>query len=105
MGADGTGLAEWTDSVREHPGEFLNRPWGRLEHASRREVSPEPIDCAQCGTAIPSTQTKSLDSTLDTYRVGDVVSAEGITTGVLAEELYCEPCRKFDQNSLSSLAA
>ena len=46
------------------------------------------IDCAQCGTAIPSTQTKSLDSTLDTYRVGDVVSAEGITTGVLTEELY-----------------
>ena len=38
------------------------------------------IDCAQCGTAIPSTQTKSLDSTLDTYRVGDVVSAGGITT-------------------------
>lgn len=61
------------------------------------------IDCAQCGTAIPSTQTKSLDSTLDTYRVGDVVSAEGITTGVLTEELYCEPCRKFDQKIYMTL--
>ena len=60
-------------------------------------VFPEPIDCVQCGKPVPSTQTKSLDSTLDTYRVGDVVSAEGITTGVLTEELYCEPCRKFDQ--------
>ena len=61
------------------------------------------IDCAQCGTAIPSTQTKSLDSTLDTYRVGDVVSAEGITAGVLTEELYCEPCRKFDQKIYMTL--
>ncbi len=60
-------------------------------------VFPEPIACVQCGTAIPSTQTKSLGSTLDTYRVGDVVSAEGFSTGVLAEQLYCEPCRKFDQ--------
>ena len=60
-------------------------------------VFPEPIDCVQCGGAVPSTQTKSLGSTLDTYRVGDVVSADGITTGVLTEELYCEPCRKFDQ--------
>ena len=60
-------------------------------------VFPEPIDCVQCGKPVPSTQTKSLDSTLDTYRVGDVVSAEGITTGVLTEELYCEPCRRFDQ--------
>ena len=60
-------------------------------------VFPEPIACVQCGTAVPSTQTKSLGSTLDTYRVGDVVSADGITTGVLTEELYCEPCRKFDQ--------
>ena len=48
-------------------------------------VFPEPIACVQCGTAIASTQTKSLESTLDTYRVGDVVSAEGITTGVLTE--------------------
>ena len=60
-------------------------------------VFPEPIACVQCGTAIPSTQTKSLGSTLDTYGVGDVVSAEGFSTGVLAEQLYCEPCRKFDQ--------
>ncbi len=60
-------------------------------------VFPEPIACVQCGTAIPSTQTKSLGSTLDTYRVGDMVSAEGFSTGVLAEQLYCEPCRKFDQ--------
>ena len=66
-------------------------------------VFPEPIDCAQCGTAISSTQTKSLDSTLDTYRVGDVVSAAGITTGVLTEELYCEPCRKFDQKIYMTL--
>ena len=58
---------------------------------------PEPIACVQCSTPIPSTQTKSLGSTLETYRVGDVVSADGITTGVLTEELYCEPCRKFDQ--------
>ena len=66
-------------------------------------VFPEPIDCAQCGTAIPSTQTKSLESTLDTYRVGDVVSAEGITTGVLTERLYCESCRKFDQKIYMTL--
>ena len=48
-------------------------------------VFPEPIACVQCGTAIPSTQTKSLGSTLDTYGVGDVVSAEGFSTGVLTE--------------------
>lgn len=60
-------------------------------------VFPEPIDCEHCGGAVPSTQTKSLGSTLDTYRVGDVVSADGVTTGVLTEELYCEPCRKFEQ--------
>ena len=60
-------------------------------------VFPEPIACVECGTQVPSTQTKSLGSTLETYRVGDVVSADGITTGVLVEDLYCEPCRKFDQ--------
>ena len=36
-------------------------------------VFAEPIACVQCGTPIPSTQTKSLGSTLESYRVGDVV--------------------------------
>ena len=49
-------------------------------------VFPEPIDCVQCGEPVPSTQTKSLDSTLDTYRVGDVVSAEGFTLKSIVEE-------------------
>lgn len=39
-------------------------------------VLPEAIACAQCGTAIQSTQTKTLGNTLDTFRVGDEAEAE-----------------------------
>ena len=60
-------------------------------------VFPSPIACVHCGAPIPSTQTKQFGCLLDTYRVGDVIPHSPVVLGVLEEELYCEPCRSFDQ--------
>ncbi|MBN1835028.1 MAG: hypothetical protein JW820_04200 [Spirochaetales bacterium] len=60
-------------------------------------VFPAPIACRQCGAPIVSTQTKQFGCLLDTYRVGDVIPHSPVVLGVLEEELYCEPCKRFDQ--------
>jgi len=60
-------------------------------------VFPASIDCRQCGAPIASTQTKQFGCVLDAYRVGDVIPHSPVVLGVLEEELYCEPCRRFDQ--------
>jgi len=60
-------------------------------------VFPRPFACAGCGTLLESTQSHELGETLDTYRVGDVVAACPVVTGVLEERLYCGACRGVEQ--------
>lgn len=56
-----------------------------------------PIACSNCGIKISSTQTKLFDSTLQYYRVGDVISGSSTLTGVLEERLYCTACHFLEQ--------
>lgn len=51
-----------------------------------------PILCGGCGAKIASVQSKSFDSALDMYRVGDLVRGTKIRSGIVEEESWCPAC-------------
>jgi hypothetical protein len=60
-------------------------------------IFPNPIACASCGAPVAAAQTKQLDCSLATYRIGDVVAECPVITGVLEERLSCDRCPRSDQ--------
>jgi len=61
-------------------------------------IFEKPITC-KCGHKIESSQTKAFDVVMETYRVGDLVSA----TPILSFEVLCET-RKAIKGTVSSYA-
>lgn len=60
-------------------------------------IFSSPVRCPECGHEIDNVQTKLFGSTLQEYRVGDVVEACPVLSGVMRESLYCPQCHTQNQ--------
>ena len=56
----------------------------------------EPLVCPACGHAETTLQTHHFGETLDTYRVGMIVTHCPVLTGILVETFWCSACHHAD---------
>ena len=59
----------------------------------------EPLVCPACGNRQSTLQTHHFGETLDTYRLGMLVPACPVLTGILLESFWCPACQIADLKS------
>lgn len=58
-----------------------------------------PLICPGCGAEVRSLQTKEFGQLMAHYRIGSVLAASPVLTGILKESLRCMACHKSRQPS------
>ena len=53
-----------------------------------------PLACPACGATSSDFQTHELGDSLATYRIGSVVGAASVLTGIVKDRFWCEACHK-----------
>ena len=56
-----------------------------------------PLLCPTCGTEVRSLQTKEFDCIMAHYKIGSLVTASPVLTGIVKETLWCAACRESGQ--------
>lgn len=60
-----------------------------------------PLLCPTCGAAVRSLQTKEFDCIMAHYKIGSLVTASPVLSGIVKETLWCDACHKAGQSSES----
>jgi hypothetical protein len=63
----------------------------------------EPLVCPACGNRESTLQTHHFGETLDTYRIGMLVPACPVLTGIVLESYWCSACHNADLKSAPQL--
>ena len=56
-----------------------------------------PLICPACGAEVRSLQTKEFDCIMAHYKIGSLVTASPVLTGIVKETLWCDACHKAGQ--------
>ena len=56
-----------------------------------------PLLCPACGADVRSLQTKEFDCIMAHYKIGSLVTASPVLTGIVKETLWCDACHKAGQ--------
>ena len=56
-----------------------------------------PLLCPACGADVRSLQTKEFDCIMAHYKIGSLVTASPVLTGLVKETLWCDACHKAGQ--------
>ena len=60
-----------------------------------------PLLCPACGADVRSLQTKEFDCIMAHYKIGSLVTASPVLTGIVKETLWCDACHKAGQPTVS----
>ena len=58
--------------------------------------------CPTCDAEVRSLQTKEFDSIMAHYKIGSLVTASPVLTGIVKETLWCDACHKSGQQQAES---
>ena len=61
-----------------------------------------PLLCPACGAEVRSLQTKEFDCIIAHYKIGSLVTASPVLTGIVKETLWCDACHKSGQQPSDS---
>jgi len=64
---------------------------------------PTPIQCPNCGREERSLQTKEFGQILAEYKIGSMLHASPVVTGIVKESLWCSECYKTGGSAQSSV--
>lgn len=61
-----------------------------------------PLLCPTCGAEVRSLQTKEFSDSMAHYKIGSLLTASPVLTGIVKETLWCDACHKAGQQQSDS---